>query len=316
MRALHGLPVIGLVALVGACGGPAPSDPGVASPPASPIPTFQATATTSPDGAPQQPFEMGWAQSPPTPLLMNAAVRVLVAELNVRERPSLSARQVGSVTPENILVVDRLPPFEADGYIWYSGVVVSATGELPPLPGQLFGAGEPTSRWFAAMKGSTAYVASVEPRCPTVVDLRSVASMLPAERLACFDDRSIELEGTFGCSGCLVEISGRYEPSWLAYPRPDLLWADAMEDPRPVPLRFRPSGPDLPAQGSIIRVRGHFRDDAATQCSLATFYPWDLVLSDPPVHDVPAVVARQLCQQELVVDSYEVIGTDPRFPGG
>jgi hypothetical protein len=276
----------------------------------SPVPTTE--PTLEPERTPE-PIDGGWAQNPPTPLLMNATVRVLVPELNVRERPTTSARRVRTLTPEHILWVMSLP-FEADGYIWYSGVVVSATGELPPLPQPLF-AGDATAVWFAATKGSTAYVARVEPRCPAVVNLRNVAAMLPAERLACFDDRPIELGGTFGCAGCSVEISGRYEPSWLAYPRPDLLWEGPMEGST-LRLRFRPSGPDLPAQGSIIRVRGHFGDDAALQCSLATFYPWDRFADDPPLHEVAAVVARRLCRQEFVVDSYEVTGTDPDFPSG
>jgi len=332
MPAPKRLPLVCLLALITACAGPAAPVASPTPPTASPMPTFQATAatvqptatasvsspvpTTEPTLEPErtpEPIDGGWAQNPPTPLLMNAAVRVRISELNVRELPSTSARRVGTLTPENILVVRSLP-FEADGYIWYSGVVVSATGELPPLPHHLLGVGDAISGWFAATKGSIAYVARVEPRCPAVVDLRNVAAMLPAERLDCFGDRPIELEGTFGCAGCSVEISGKYEPSWLTYPAPDLLWEQPMEDPEPIRLRFRPSGPDLPAQGSIIRVRGHFGDDAALQCSLATFYPWDRFADDPPLHEVAAVVARRLCRQEFVVDSYEVTGTDPDFP--
>jgi hypothetical protein len=88
-----------------------------------------------------------------------------------------------------------------------------------------------------------------------------------------------------------------------------------MAPPDPIRLRFRPSGPTKPAQGSIIRVRGHFRDDAAANCSLATSYPWERFDDDPAIHDVAVTVARHLCRQEFVVDSYDVLGTDPNFPG-
>ncbi len=99
----------------------------------------------------------------------------------------------------------------------------------------------------------------------------------------------------------------------MAYPAPDLIWIEPMEG-EALRIKFPPTGSDAPAIGSIIRVRGHFRDDAATRCAISTIYPW---VDDPEaVHDVPAVVARLLCRQEFVVDSYEVIGTDPDFGGG
>jgi hypothetical protein len=244
---------------------------------------------------------------------MSAAVQALVPQLNLRTRPWLGAKILGVVTPNDILLVHS-SPFEADGYVWYAGVVVSAIGELSPLPADPRPAvGEPLSGWFAATKGNVAYVARLKPRCPTSVDLLTVAAMLGAERLACFGERSIELEGTFGCSGCSVELTGTYEPAWLAYPLPDILWNDPTEGLGTIAIRFSPAGPDRPPQGAIVRVRGHFRDDAAAECSLAIPYPWELSFDEPSSHDLPAIVARQLCRQEFVVDSYDVLGTDPKF---
>jgi hypothetical protein len=34
---------------------------------------------------------------------------------------------------------------------------------------------------------------------------------------------------------------------------------------------------------------------------------------DPAIHAVGPTIARQLCRQEFVVESYEEIGTDPSF---
>ena len=281
----------------------------------SPMPSPSATAEpepTEPATATPGPSRGSWAQSPPTPLLMNAAVRVLVPELNLRERPGLGATIRGPVTRNDILLVHS-PPFEADGYVWYAGITVSV-GKLPPLPADPRPAvGEPLSGWFAATKGDVAYVSRLEPRCPTNVDLLTVAAMLEAERLACFGERSIELEGTFGCPGCSVELTGTYEPAWLAYPNPDILWNDPRKGSGTIAIKFSPTGPDHPPQGAIVRVRGHFRDVASSDCALAIPYPWELSLAEPPSHDLPAIVARQLCRQQFVVDSYDVLGIDPRF---
>ena len=319
MLAHHALFAIGVAALVAGCGSPTggtavPSTsespvataPATQIPSASPAPTLIAVETSQPATA--EPGDSAWAQHPPMPLLMSAAVRVAIPQLNVRERPTMSARTVGTLTPDNVLFIDAASPVEADGYIWYSGRVVSGTGEVPPLSEEPDGAGEIIAGWFAATRGATAYVTLVAPRCPDVVSLASVQAMLAAERLACFGDQSIELEGTFGCLGCSVEITGRYEPAWLAYPRPDLLWGDWMEDLHPLRIRFSPAGVAPPEHGSIIRVRGHFGDDVAAQCSVATFYPWERMDDEPAIHGVADVVAQEWCRQEFIVESYQVVG--------
>jgi hypothetical protein len=241
---------------------------------------------------------------------MNSAVRVLVPELNVRDRPWVGANVRGVVTPRDILAISGDSPFENDGYTWYHGVVVSAIGRLPELPTRLGGAGEPTSGWFAATKGSTAYVARLEARCPDTVDLEHVGAMLAAERLACFGDRTIELDGRFFCAGCSNKLPGRYQPFWLASHAVDMIWQIGVDSGLGLALRFKPTA-NRPVGETNVRVRGHFRDAAAERCSIATFYPWYSMYDEPAVHDLAARVARQLCRQEFVVESYEEIGTDP-----
>jgi len=239
---------------------------------------------------------------------MRTAIRVAVDELNVRARPTTSARVVGTVSRGNILIVGGAP-VESDGYVWYSGRIIAVSGDLPALPKPILSAGEPVSGWFAAFKGDTPHVALIDARCPSVIDLRNVAAMLPAERLACFGDRAIVLEGTIGCEPCTIHIFGDYE--WLYNPNAvdTLLWDDWMEGAN-LMLRFPPDGPNPPNAGRIIRVRGHFDDSASADCSLGEAYPWGDAFT---FERIGPSVARQLCRQEFVVEREEVLGTDPGF---
>jgi hypothetical protein len=314
-----------LIGLVAGCATPAPSGPtlqptsGSLAPTGPPVSTPASTQipVPSPEST-DEPVEPGepsvgfWAPDPPTPLLMRGAVRPVVSKLNVRRRPSVSARVLATVTSDQILLVSGTPPVKADGYVWYVGTVWSAG--MPQLPEPLRIVEGAVSGWFAASKGDGPFVTRVKARCPSTVDLARLKAMLPAERLACFDDRSIELEGTFGCYGCSIELAGEFEPAWLAYPGPtELLWTKWEIGPG-FAIRFPPDGPQLPAQGSVIRVRGHFDDSAAGTCALALPIPWND--AGWPYYQVPGAVARHLCRQEMVVEGYDVLGTDPDFPAG
>jgi hypothetical protein len=267
-------------------------------------------AATSPSPT-QQPLPTLPPEAPSVPetqsLLLGAAVRVDVAELNVRELPSQDARRVGTVTPDNVIVVSNDPPIEADGYTWYNGTVVSANGTLPALGTDFRGDAE-LGGWFAAARGTTEYVRFVAPRCPDVIDLRTVSGMLPAETLACFGDRSLVLEGTVGWGEVSGYFVGEFSPGWLADPfNGALLTSDLRSETRGlIVLHFPPEGPAQPPDGSVIEVRGHFNDHRAERCEIAawwddreTFVPYD-----------PAV-AELLCRQRFVVDSHEITGTSP-----
>ncbi len=73
-------------------------------------------------------------------------------------------------------------------------------------------------------------------------------------------------------------------------------------------MRVAPdSGLEIPADGSIVRVTGHYSDPASTTCSMATFDGELAIAVDPRT-------AELYCREQFVVDSFEVIGTDADFP--
>jgi len=67
------------------------------------------------------------------------------------------------------------------------------------------------------------------------------------------------------------------------------------------------SGLALPEGGSIVRVTGHFIDPASTTCSMSLPDGEQSKPADPRT-------AELYCREQFVVDSFEVIGTDPAFP--
>jgi hypothetical protein len=127
--------------------------------------------------------------------------------------------------------------------------------------------------------------------------------------LACFGDRPLTVEGTYGCAGCGGTFVGDFEPMWLAYPLTGhLLWGDYESRGLLVEMRVAPdSGIEPPAQGSIVRVTGHFSDPRSTTCSMTTFVGERASPVDPRT-------AELYCRERFVVDTFEVLGTDPDFP--
>ena len=246
-----------------------------------------------------------------------SAIEVRVAELNMRKNPSTGAARVELLKRGQVLVVSPYDnvwfgagPVKKNGYTWYPVMKLqNATddGDLPALPERpiLIGT-EIEIGWIATDNGSTSYVTQLPPRCPVTVDLVNVQAMLSAERLACFGGGPIVLEGTYGCPACGAELLGDFEPIWLNYPQSlDFLSVSSPEDVGPVVLRFPPDGPDNPAQGSIIRATVHVDDPASAGCSIK--------IQDQAA--VPKATAILYCREQLVVESYEVLGMDPDFGG-
>jgi hypothetical protein len=250
-----------------------------------------------------------------------AAIQVAVAELNLRVEPKKSAAKVETLKKGDVLIT--LPydgmfwgmgPRQANGFAWYPVVklqVAGPDGKLPALPTRpiLLGT-EVVGGWVATNDGSDPYVRQLEPRCPLTVDLSNVEAMLAAERLACFEG-SIVIEGTFGCGGCGGTSTLVGKPGWLADSfEYTFLSANPAEQVGPIAIHFPPGGVAAPAEGSIIRATVHVDDPSSSKCTMS-----DAALRrDDPARVLPAASVKLYCRERLVVESYESLGMDPRFP--
>ena len=319
-RLIAGTMALALAACTSPSASVAPSGP--ASPGSSVAGSPLTSGSVPPSMAPSA--EPSTSPAPPSAFQVlppGSAIQVRVAELNLRRNPTTSARRVEILERGDLLVVSPSDfviagygPISADGYTWYPVIkidVFDGDGELDPLPTHPIPIGaELVSGWIATDDGEDRFVRQLEPRCPTTVDLVNVSGMLPAERLACFG-APIVLEGTFGCGGCGGAIAGDFEPAWLASPMNfDFLSVDVSDGFGPLGLRFRPSGPARPEAGSIIRVTVHVDDARSTRCSIREAGEGDALIP------VDAATAVLFCREQLVVDSYEVLGTDPEFTLG
>lgn len=233
-----------------------------------------------------------------------SAVRVVVAELNVRNEPSTSADIVALVKRGDILELLEWAPIVADGHRWWwIGKVVDVDGRLPNLPGPP--AQFELAGYVAVGTADQPYVEPLPARCPGNVDLLVLSRMLPDEHLRCFAGRSITVEGTYGCWTCGDFDPTRYTPLWLAHPSLNGMSVDPSTLDVVLGLHFPPELEE-PAPGSIIRLVGHFDDARSDACRIE--YPEEISASgrDPG--------AEVWCRQHFVVDSYLVRGTDPRYP--
>ena len=316
--------VASLVVLISACSGPtAPTAPASGSPPLGTLaPTLGPSFSAAPSAAPSPS-----AGPSPTPAIgtldvlpPGVAVQVAVKELNLRTKASTSAKRVKILNRGDVLVVSPLDnvsfgygPVRKNGYTWYPVIVTPyKNGTLPALPAEpvVLSGTEPTWGWVAADDGANPFLAILQPRCPVTVDLASVQGMLPAERLACFGEPLV-LEGTYGCGGCGGTLTGTYKPEWIASPLSfGFLSVKASDRLGPIALRFPPKGPAEPAAGTIIRVTVHVDDSRATKCTMS-----ELSDAGAPL-PVDARTAVFQCREQLVVESFVVLGTDPDFPLG
>lgn len=284
--------------------GAATSEPTL-EPEASPV-IGPAIPTTQPTGP-------SWTPRPIEALLLESMITVSVDRLNKRRLPSTGSKILGVVEKGDFLRVVDYGPFVNDGYRWYAAKFVAKAGE-PPVRGVDHDEEPQDAFWVAVGKDATEYVKQLRPRCPETIELNSLSWMLGAELLACFGSNSIELAGTFGCGGCGGARVGTYEPSWLAFPliSKDNLSAYPIGNAGgSIFIRFPPGGSEEPPPGSVIRVRGHYDDPAAESCSMSVVDP--MHPSGETLVPIPAAAAHLLCAQQFVVESFEVLGTDPGF---
>ena len=248
-----------------------------------------------------------------------SAVEVLVAELNLRRQPTTSARRVEILKRGDLLVVSPSDyasagygPIEANGYTWYPVIkidVFDGDGELDPLPTNPVPPGaELVSGWIAADDGDGPLRAAG--RAPLPDDRRprqrhracSPPSASPASvRRSCWRARS-------AAAAAAAPIAGEFEPAWLASPMNfDFLSEDVVRAVRAARAPLPAERPGAPGAGSIIRVTVHVDDARSARCSIREFGDDDVLVA------VDSATAVYVCREQLVVDSYEVLGTDPDF---
>jgi hypothetical protein len=289
---------------------PAPSSDRVSAgaPSLTPLATTEASARAS-----LVPSAAAKAADAIARLQPNIAVRVGVATLDVRERPSPGANKIGAMVRDDVAVLEGYGPIRAGGFTWYEAARVEGLrGELPALPADpLDGSWNQLAGWIAVGDDAGSFVSSLRPRCPTAVDLVTLSAMLEGERLACLGGKTITLEGTYGCVDCGGAIPGEFLPVWLATPlAPGFLSARSERRLGPLALYFPPNTA-RPVNGSIIRVKGHVDDPLAATCSVSVASGSDPETLVPLDHED----AVMYCRQRLVAESYDVLGTDPAVPG-
>jgi hypothetical protein len=318
-RLVAALAAAGLI--VAACSqGPTPSPSGAAVSPAAPsgeasvepgsIPPESLPPTAEPSASPTR------APNPVAAIQPNTAAKVIVKSLNVREWPTTSATRIGSLSKGDIVILLGYGGIKANGYVWFqAGRLKGVQGQLPALPdnpirggtwSDLFG-------WIAVGTGTTPYITPLAPRCPAAAppDLATLSAMLPGEQLDCLGDMPLSLQGTWGCSGCGGAFLGVFKPQWLATPLSGFLSVSVAEL-GPLQLYF-PPGVDRPAEGTILSVSGHLADARSANCKVS------IQVSDNTTAAPVAIRARDAvtwCRQHVVVDSYDVLGTDPSWPPG
>jgi hypothetical protein len=285
--------VIFFAALATGCGslGAASGAPVIVSPPQL---TPVITESPPPSGAPA--------------LEDAAAVRVIVAKLDVRQFASTAAPLVGTVDRGSVFVINAIAPIDEGGYLWWwvNEAAVLVDGLLPQVPRSSPVTG-PMSGFIAVGTDTAAFVERLPPQCPATADLLNLNGMLSSERPACFGNTSLGVEGTYGCPECVREAPMSYEPEWLASPPFGRLKDPSGRFASSLGLYF-PQSLSEPVPGAIVRVTGHFNDPSSDDCVIS----W--TGDAPRSFDSSAVAAY--CRQHFVVERYEVVGRDTSYPAG
>lgn len=266
-----GAALLTAIALV-ACATPGGAPASSASQP-SPAESVATEAPSTPSASPSEtesPSPSASASEEPSEpeVELGYGARLEIGELvDVRDTPGSAGTAVASLEAGDEVVVDyaasgpegagpMFGPVQADGLTWYA---IAA-----PKPDSWTG-------WLA-IEEADATVA--QPDCPDgdAPTVSEIAALAPQERLVCFGDRALSLQGRVALS-CLGGMAfGTWEPMWLTWPFVTFIDGDSPADN----LQVRPAEglamPELPANSmdchAPARVTLHFDDPASAECEI------------------------------------------------
>lgn len=296
-------PVAAIIAgiLLAACA-PAASDtsPATAATPfASPAvaPSLAASAPASAEASPSaEPGTASPAATPgPAGLAPDTIGRVLVTELVVRSAPGVGADSTildGQLTLEDpVYVIDG--PVAADGYQWILASRALADPGSPPIAG-----------WVAiASREGEAWVESIEPPCPSSVDVVALSGMSGEQALYCFGGDELTLGGALGFCGHADPVI--QEPGWLAnescaFEAPDRPGVSSWPT---ISVHFEPAVRTPPYTGGTTPARliGRYDHSAAASCRYIEG------AADPPPTELDAMLLAFRCRMAFVVEEVELL---------
>jgi hypothetical protein len=164
----------------------------------------------------------------------------------------------------------------------------------------------------AGISDQEAWLVPAELTCPPDPDLDVVAGLNPFERLACYGDRPLTLNGVIWQPCCGYVGTFVYEPGWLSWPS-SVAYLQTAGDEGPetggIGIRFDPADALVrPEFADIVRVIGHMDDPAANTCTVKVD-EWALSSDPTLVVDPEALAYAPIgCRTEFVVDSIEILG--------
>jgi hypothetical protein len=231
-------------------------------------------------------------------------VVVTADAVRIRSAPTTDANVVAAMAAgDSAYVLDSLEagPVRANGYDWYE---VEYAGGPDVWPWQDLSPVEARG-WVAAGDEDGRYLELATVTCSTTpITLETLAfDLTPWGRLVCLSGAPIEIEGTYGCESCGDEPRNA-QPGWLAdVSQHNVLAGQYSYYPFvriAVPPELMP-----PHARDVVRASLRVDDSSASSCSYV-----------PGPDDTGAVlefdpIAIQVyCRERLVLDSFEVLGTD------
>lgn len=148
------------------------------------------------------------------------------------------------------------------------------------------------------------------PGSPMTADV--LAALLPLERLHCYGDATITVTGPVDYPYTGLEGPIGYDPAWLAAPITEFLFDGTQ-------LWLRSEEPLDLEPGDVVDARLAMEHEAAPTCRtyvIEEFFT-DTGQTPPPIESLVRSTPAELvlrCRTELVVESFEVVGSVPVQP--